>query len=310
MVRGTLRRKLPFSEVPGEVEWIDIGEIGPDTEWSIALERVNCVIHLAGLAHQIGKLGKKQSDDFMRVNAEGTRRLAKAISSSSSVTRLVYLSSVGAVKSVSEMVITDQTPCEPDAGYGQSKRAAERGVEEFLRESRADWCIIRAPLVYGPGNPGNMARLLKIMSTAVPLPFTAIRNRRSFVFVGNLVDVLERCAFHPGASRRVFFISDGEIVSTPELVRRLSKHAGKPTRVFPLPIGILKGLGIVGDVASRLLGRSVGLDSYSIDRLIGSLVVDISSLQQAIGWQPPFTMDQGLAYTFGNHGDAQIRLPV
>lgn len=309
-VRGTLRKGLPPPEFATCMEWAEIGDIGPSTEWSLALEGVDCVIHLAGLAHRPGTNGENQAAEFMRVNAEGTRRLAEAVSQSPSVSRLVFVSSVGAVKSISEVVITDSTPCEPDSAYGRSKRAAELALEEVLQNSKVDWCVIRSTLVYGPGNPGNMARLLKGVGAGIPLPLSAIRNRRSFVFVKNLVDALERCAFHPAASRRVFMISDDEIVSTPQFLRKLSTHSGKRIFLFPVPGRVLKGLGKMGDVINRLVGKSVGFDSYSVNRVIGSLVVDISSLQQAIGWRPSFTMDQGLAYTFGNHGDAQILLPV
>lgn len=309
-VRGTLRKRVAPSEFPTCMQWVEIGDIGPSTEWSLALEDVDCVIHLAGLAHRPGTNGEKQAAEFMRVNAEGTRRLAEAVSKSPSVSRLVFVSSVGAVKSISDVVITDSTPCEPDSAYGRSKRAAELALEEVLQNSKVDWCVIRPTLVYGPGNPGNMARLLKGVSAGIPLPLSAIRNRRSFVFVKNLVDALERCAFHPGASRRVFMISDGEVVSTPQFLRELSRHCGKRILLFPVPRRVLKGLGKMGDVISRLLGRPVGFDSYSVNRVIGSLVVDISSLQQAIAWQPSFTMDQGLASSFSNHGEAQIPLPV
>jgi len=289
----------PLKGSSADVEWVEIGDIGPITEWSGALKGVDCVIHLAGLAHRRAN-GKKDADEFMRVNAGGTRRLAEAVSESTTVSRLVFLSSVGAVRSVSDVSLSDTSPCEPDTPYGYSKRAAELAVEEILEKSEADWCIIRSPLVYGPGNPGNMALLARLVKIGMPLPFGSIHGRRSFVFVGNLVDVLECSAFHPGASRRVFMISDGGALSTPDFIRRMAKQTGRPIGLFPVPIGVLRGLGKMGDVAGRLLGRSIGVDTYSVGRLIGSLVVDGTSIEQAVGWKPLFTVDQGLAHTLGS----------
>ena len=300
-VRGTLHQRQP-ENFPADMQWIKTGEIGPDTDWSAALDGVKYVIHLAGLAHRIGTDGEGPYDEFARVNTEGTRRLAEAVSVSPSVSRLLFVSSVGAVKSISEEIITDDTSCAPDNNYGRSKRAAEQAIKDVLRNSRADWCIIRPPLVYGPGNPGNMARLLTLIRSGIPLPFAAIRNKRSFLFVGNLLDAIENCISHRGASRRVFLISDGENLSTPELARRLARHAGKSSHLFPVPTGVLRGMGIIGDVVNRLSGKSIGLDSYSVKRLVGSLAVNMSSLQRATGWQPPFTLDEGLAHTLNPSG--------
>lgn len=284
------------------VEWIDGMEIGPETDWSGALDEVDYVIHLAALAHQLGAKGEGRLDEFMRINAEGTRRLAEAVAASPSVSRLVFTSSIGAVKSVAAETMTASTPCEPQNDYGRSKRAAELAIEEVLRNARPDWCIIRPTLVYGPGNPGNMGRLLKLVKKKMPLPFGAIRNQRSFVFVGNLIDALLHCAITPGASRRTFLVSDEENVSTAELTRRLARHAGVSTRIFSVPPSLLRVVGLAGDLAFRVTGKQTGIDSYSVERLTGSLAVDSSLLREATGWRPPFTMDEGLALTLRYEG--------
>ncbi len=298
-VRGTLRSPAPPADAPAGVEWVNVGEIGPDTDWSAALSGIRYVAHLAGLAHRLDQPEKTEPGEYLRVNAAGTRQLAEALAASPDAQRLVFVSSVAAVKSLSEEIITDATPCHPQNPYGESKRAAEDAVRQVLAAGRPDWCTVRPPLVYGPGNPGNMARLLKMIDAGLPLPVGSIRNRRSFLFIGNLVDALERCLTHAGASRRVFLISDGEDVSTPELVRRLAQHAHRRTRLLPVPAGILAGAARLGDVAGSVLGRSVGLDTYSLQRLCGSLAVDASALRQSIGWEPPFTLDDGIARTIG-----------
>lgn len=296
-VRGTFREKALPRDFPTDMEWVRLPDIGPDTQWETALDGVEYVIHLAGLAHRFGGGEGSTVEEFWRVNSAGTRRLAQEVRASNHVRRLVFLSSVGAVCSLSDEVITHATEPRPDTHYGRSKEAGELALEETLSEGQTDWCVLRSPLVYGPGNPGNMGRLVRLINRGVPLPLASVSNRRSFIFIGNLGDVLERCLHHPGASRRTFLVSDGEDVSTSELVRRLSQHADRPVRIFPMPGRMLRGLGRVGDVVGPLVGRSVGLSTYSVDRLMGSLQIDAQRVRSLLGWDPPFTLDEGLAQT-------------
>jgi nucleoside-diphosphate-sugar epimerase len=296
-VKGTLRPESNLKGPGRSVQWVKIESIGPHTDWTEALEGTDYVIHLAALAHQLGVAGEGRIQEFMTVNAEGTRRLAEAVASSATVKRLVFVSSVGAVASLSEQPLDERTPCNPDTDYGRSKLAAEMELERVLAGSHVDWTIVRPTLVYGPGNPGNMARLLRLVETGIPLPFGSIRNRRSFVYVGNLVDALERCMTHPGAAYRRFFVSDGPQLSTPELVGMLAAFAGKPSRLCRFPLPILRVMALAGDLVSSLLGRSVGVDSYSVARLIGSLAVDSGPIQRVLNWTPPFTVTEGLRAT-------------
>src|SRR5690606_4094669 len=152
-----------------------------------------------------------------------------------SVKRLVFVSSIGAVCTLSEETVTESTPCDPESDYGKSKRGAELKLQEILADAPADWCILRPTLVYGPENPGNMLRLLQLIKTGLPLPLGSVRNRRSFVFVGNLVDALEKCMHHPGVSRKIFHVSDNEVFSTPELLGLLGRQTGRPVRLLPFP---------------------------------------------------------------------------
>lgn len=297
-VRGTYRRSSPILEELPDVEWIRITDIGPNTIWSESLDSVQYVVHLAALAHQVGKKGKGRFDEFMRVNAEGTRRLAEQCKFARTVQRLIYVSSIGAVRSLSAQRITEATPCQPDTDYGKSKLAGEVAIQEVLREDKPDWCVLRPTLVYGPGNPGNLARLLKLVNTGLPLPLASINNKRSFIFVGNLVDAIAAVLTHPAASRRIFIVSDGQDVSTPELVHILADRAGFPARLVPLPISVLRLIGKVGDSLERFLGLSTGLDTYSVERLIGSLIVDPTAIMNEIDWSPPSTFRQGLELTF------------
>lgn len=297
-VRGVFRPAACLTTLPAEIEWRKIDDIGEITDWSTLLEGVDYVIHLAALAHQIGPKAQRSPDEFHRLNATATGRLAEAVAASNTVKRLVYVSSVAAVKSFSPEPISEATPCQPEDAYGRSKRAAELAIEKILDNTRPDWCILRPPLVYGPGNPGNMARLIQLIKLGLPLPLGGINNQRSFLFVGNLVDALERCLWHPAASRRLFLIGEGESLSTSELVRQLARHLDKPIKMVSIPPGVLKVLGKIGDLMSCWMGRSIGLDSYSVQRLLGSMVVDSSALYQATGWQPPYTLQEGVSQTF------------
>lgn len=303
-VRGTFRTQYSGASLPKNIDWIRIDTIGPDTEWSKALDSVDYVVHLAALAHQIGPKGEGRAEEFVRVNALGTQSLARAVAASPTVRRLVFVSSIGAVRSVSSSQITATSICEPDTDYGRSKLLAEQYVRDALESGDPDWCIIRPVLVYGPGNPGNMDRLLRLIQTRIPLPLDAIKNRRSFIYIGNLVNLLVECLEHPEASGQVFLANDGKDMSTPDLVRRIAQVSGQKVVLFPLPIAGLRLLGRFGDWVQHFTGRSMGLDTYSVDRLIGSLWVDSSPLGDLLDWNPPFSVDSGLRYTLGKSNRA------
>ena len=277
-------------------EWVPVGDIGPDTSWAGAMAGVDVVIHLAALAHQMGPAAETRESEFLRVNALGTAQLAEC-AAEAGVSRFVMLSSIAAMGPYADEPLAETGPCTPVTPYGRSKLEGERAVQRLLADGPTDWCILRPPLIYGPGNPGNMARLLRLIERGLPLPLGRVEARRSYVYVGNLVDLLSRCLTHPGASRRVFVVDDGEPIATRALVRLLAKYAGKPARLLPVPPWALKALGRLGDQLQRILGSSAGIDSYSIDRLMGSLVVDSRAVREALGWSPPFSQEAGLRLT-------------
>jgi nucleoside-diphosphate-sugar epimerase len=300
-VRGTRRQNVAGSG-DQSIQWTTLPTIGPDTDWTAALDGVAYVIHLAHRAHQIDVHGDDARTALFRISVDGTRSLASAVASVRDLRRLILVSSIGAMRSFAERALTEESPCQPDTDYGRSKLEAEDVLRSILADTSADWCIVRPPLVYGPGNPGNMARLLRLVETGVPLPLGAIENRRSFVYIGNLIDALERCMHHPGASRQTFLVSDSTDVSTPELLRILGRVSGKAVRIFPVPLRILRGMGRLGDGLLRVTGRSYGIDTYGVDRLTHSLTVDASAIRRAIGWSPRFTLEEGLSVTLGPDG--------
>lgn len=304
-VRGTRRQLPPPKDFPVEIEWLETGDIGSGADWKFGLDGVTHVIHLAALAHQDHSPKGPHEEAFKRVNVLGTRGLSEAVASTPGVERLVFLSSIGAVGSEASEPVDEDTPCSPDTFYGKSKLAAEGEVSAVLKEGVPDWCVIRAPLVYGFGNPGNMARLLKLVKLPFPLPFGSIRNRRSFIFVGNLVDLIEVVLDHPGASRQLFCASDGEDLSTPELISRLGSQSGRRVWLAPFPTTFLKALARGGDLMQTLSGGSIGLDSYSLERLCGSLSIDCSRVEEVLDWKPPFSVDEGLRDAVRNQPESR-----
>jgi nucleoside-diphosphate-sugar epimerase len=197
----------------------------------------------------------------------------------------------------SDDILNENSPCHPDSPYGRSKLQAEQALIQLAKDSDMTWTIIRPTLVYGPGNPGNMERLMKLIKRGLPLPFGAIKNRRSFVFVGNLVAAIITCLDHPNAANQIFLISDNQAVSTPQLIRLIAQQIQQPCQLLPVPTTLLRFLGYLGDTIESITGKNLPFNTYSIDRLLGSLAVDSSYIQKTLDWQPPFTLEQGLAQT-------------
>jgi len=263
-----------------------------DDEGRLAESVVGCdaVVHLAALAHQQGRAADRGLE-FRRVNTEGTRLLARA-AALGGVQKFVFISSIAAICTRSDSPVDDRTPCMPTDAYGCSKFDAEQALIAEFTASATDWCILRPPLVYGPGNPGNMRRLLRIMATGLPLPLASIHNRRSLMFVDNLVDAILSVLQHAGVVRSTYVLSDGSDFSTPELVRALAAAAGSRARLLAVPVSALSMLGRAADALHALLGKSLGIDSTAIDRLVGSLPVDGTRFRRSFGWHPPVGPDQ------------------
>lgn len=283
-VRGTHRR-VPPPPIPG-IEWRPLTQLDNPTALLEVAGGCDVVVHLAALAHQTGSAAIGQAAEFERVNVESTRLLAQS-AGRLGLRRFVFLSSVAAVCSQSEVEVDEQTAARPDSDYGRSKLLAEVALQEELRGALTDWCILRPPLVYGPGNPGNMGRLLGLIGRGLPLPLGAIRNRRSFIFIDNLVDALATVIRWPGELRSVFFLSDGSDFSTPQLIAALAGATGRPARLLNVPVGLLRLLGRAGDLIERLAGVTSPIDSYSVDRLVGSMPVSGALFSRTFNWQAP-----------------------
>ena len=280
-ITAAVRKNSRQSPLP--IQTIIVGEIDGNTNWHQALKTIDTVVHLAARAHILHDDTPHPEAEFRKVNTAGTANLIKQ-SIEAGVKHFVFISSIGAMATLSDQILTESSPCLPDTPYGLSKLKAEQTLIDLAKDNSMTWTILRPTLVYGPSNPGNMERLMKLINRGFPLPFASINNRRSFIFVGNLVDAIALCLTHPKAAGETFLISDGEAISTPELIRRIANALDQPARLFPMPPSWLERIG--------QLTRS-----SAIERLLSSLTVDSSKIQQTLDWQPPFTMTQGLQAT-------------
>ena len=285
-VRAALRRDAGLPDgCPDGCEVRVVGDLGPDTDWSAALEGVDAVAHLAARVHVMRERAADPLAAFRRTNVEGTLRLARS-AAAAGVKKFVFLSSVKALgEATPDGPFTDSSPADPRDPYGVSKREAETGLSELAAGSGMEVAILRPPLVYGPGVKGNFLSLLRLIERGVPLPLAGLRNRRSLLYLGNLVDAIDLCLSHDGAAGRTFLIRDGEDLSSAELVRRLAAALGRRAPLFSLPEGVLR-------LAASCIGRRA-----AAQRLLGSLTVDDGRLRRDLGWSPPFAVEEALAET-------------
>ena len=280
---GTVR-SANLNSSSENIAYIPVGNIGPTTNWKIALNGVDCVIHCAGRAH----IMKKMKDDdekkiFNSVNVDGTKKLAEQ-AVEAGVKRLVFLSSIkvnGEGNQNKEIFRFNDTP-NPKDSYSKSKLDAEKVLWKVSNELGLEIVILRLPLVYGYGVKGNIARLTKLVKSGIFLPLGLIQNRRSMIGIDNLVDLLICCADHPEANRKTFLVSDGEDLSTPNLINYLALSMGREPRLFPFPIFLLQFLG-------SIFGKR-----EEINRLVGSLSIDNSYTKETLNWIPPISVEEGI----------------
>lgn len=267
-------------------EEIRIANIDSVTDWTKALHGISTVIHLAARVHVMRDDASDPLAEFRRVNVIGTEHLARS-AAASGVKRLIYVSSIkvnGEATHAAESFNETSMPL-PQDPYGVSKWEAEQAVYRVAKETGLEIVIVRPPLIYGAEVKGNFVQMLGVLSKGVPLPLASVRNLRSIVYVGNLVDALIVCATHPDAAGQTYLVSDGEDISTPDLLRRLGSAMGCPARLLPCPSILLKQAG-------RLVGKT-----DQVERLIGSLKLDSGKIRRDLNWTPPFTLQQGLQAT-------------
>lgn len=248
--------------------------------------RDDVIVHCAGAAHRERLSHEEAMNLFQSVNIDLTISLAER-AFRAGVRRFIFISSVKAIADRTEINerLTSQTAPRPNDLYGQSKLAAERALFALSASSGLPVCVIRPPLIYGPGVKANFAMLIRLVRSGLPLPFGAIGNLRSVVGLSNLASLVETCLGHPAASGRAFFVSDGNDISTPELLRRIAVALDRPARLVHVPERLLMTLACL-----------LGLKG-KIQRITESLRVDVDETRSTLGWEAPVAMLEELRRT-------------
>ena len=219
------------------------------------------------------------------MNRDATRRLAKQ-AGKAGIRRFVFVSSIKVNGEASTGAgFKESDPATPEDAYAVSKWEAEQAIAEVASAAGMEYVIVRPPLVYGPGVGANFLRVLKSVDRGDPVGLGSIRNRRSLLYVGNLADAIVACLEAPAAANKTYVLADGEEVSTPELFRRVGAALERPVRLLKVPRFILQ-------LGAWLLGRDA-----DFSRVTGDLAVDSSLIRSEVGWQPRYTMQEGLAET-------------
>jgi nucleoside-diphosphate-sugar epimerase len=280
-VRLALRRSPADDAPPHDVSVV--GEISADTLWDDALLNCDAVVHLAARVHQMRDLSSDPLADFRKINLEGTLHLARR-AAHHGVKRLVFVSTVkvnGERSEIGHPFTEDDLPGPTDP-YAISKHEAESGLRRIARDTGMEVVVARPPLVYGPGVQANFAALARAVRRGLPLPLGGVHNLRSLVAVDNLADFIATCLHHPSAANQTFLVSDGEDLSSADLVRRLAHALDKPVRLVPVPPALLV-------LAGTLLGRGA-----AVHRLCDNLQIDGRKARTLLGWIPPIGVSEGL----------------
>jgi len=315
-VRRNIGRDAPPPDIVDPVSWIIIPNIGPDTQWDEALRGVASVVHLAASVHMMQDVTANPLAEFRRVNTLGTETLARA-AARAGVKRFVFLSSIKvngeetspphpsplmeplttrlgrqqtAAKSLDiprgeRECFSETDPPSPQDPYAASKWEAEQALHRIAAETGMEVVVLRCPLVYGPGVKGNFLRLMQAVDRGIPLPLALAANHRSLIYLGNLISVIITCLERREAAGKTYLVSDGEDVSTAQLILQMAQALGRPARLWPCPLGLIK-------FAGRVTGKS-----DEVARLLGSLCIDSSKIRRELGWAPSHTLAQGLAET-------------
>ncbi len=283
-------RNSHIKEFNPDVNLITMGDMTSSLDWGHALQGVDVIIHLAARAHILNDKSRDPLAEYRYINVDCSLNLAHQ-AARAGVKRFIYVSSI---KVNGEFTIlgkpfTAQDDPMPRDFYGISKYEAELGLQEIAEEQRMELVIIRPPLVYGPRVKANFLSMMSWLWRGIPLPLGGVRkNRRSFIFIDNLVSMILTCINHPAAANQIFLVSDDEDLSTAGLLDRMALALGRPSRLIVMPAALIT-------FGAKMLGR----DDIA-QRLCGSLQVDIKKTKDLLGWSPPVSLDEGLRQTAGH----------
>ncbi len=261
------------------IEYIKIDNEFTKVNWQNFLNGYECVIHCAGSVPNFRK--EKKFEAYKTINVDVTKYLAEQ-ASKAKMKRFIFLSSINVLGSNTnnkKPFFYDDKP-KPITDYGLSKLEAETNLKIISKNTGLEIVIIRPPIVYGPEASGNLERLNKLVRSGIPLPFSNINNKRSLIGISNLVEVIQRCIENPNAAGKTFLVSDGEDLSTPQLINYIAKSMGRSPKLFPVPNNLLK-------LISKIFNKK-----EEMDRLLGSLQVDISYTSKTLNWVPRVRVSQ------------------
>jgi nucleoside-diphosphate-sugar epimerase len=280
--------------MPEGVRIVPVAELTGNTDWSQVLAGVNSLVHLAARVHVMHDTEADPLTAFRAVNLDGTLNLARQ-AAASGVKRFVFISSIGVngFQTAVGKPFSEAEKPKPHNAYALSKWEAEQGLMQIAAETGLEVVIVRPPLVYGFNAPGNFGSLMRAVQKGWPMPLGAVHNQRSLVALDNLVDFIITCINHPNAANQTFLVSDGQDLSTTELVRGMAKAAGVPARLLPVPVWALQA-------GASLLGKG-----DAVQRLCGNLLVDISKARNLLSWVPPVSLEEGLSACFAPGDEKQ-----
>ncbi|UQS13063.1 SDR family oxidoreductase [Pseudomonas sp. HS6] len=281
---AALRREC--LDLPQAIRRFMLADMTANADWRDALIGIDVVVHCGARVHVMEEAAADPLAEFRRVNVDATLNLARQ-AASAGVKRFIFISSIkvnGEFTEPGRVFTADDTPAPVDP-YGISKLEAEIGLKQLATTTEMEVVIIRPVLVYGAGVKANFLSMIRWLQRGIPLPLGAVHNRRSLVSLDNLIDLIVTCFAHPAAAGQVFLASDGQDVSTTELLRGIAVALKKPVVLLPVPVSFMSAM-------ARLLGRGA-----VAQRVFGSLQVDIGKNQRLLGWDPPFSFEQGLVAT-------------
>jgi nucleoside-diphosphate-sugar epimerase len=283
-LRAAVRRDVPFGS--SDIENVLVEGLNVTANWHEAVTGCDAVVHAAARTHIMQDTAADPLAAFRLVNVQGTLNLARQ-AAEAGVKRFVFISSIkvnGESTLPGRFYTADDLPAPADP-YGISKYEAEKDLLELMAKTGMEVVIIRLPLVYGPGVKANFLRLLQLTQKRIPLPLGRVRNNRSMIYISNLVSAIITCLEHPKAAGEIFLVSDGEDVSTAQLIRKIAFAMGCKVTLLPIPLTIFKLVAVLSGKRGDFV------------RLTGSLCVDSTKIREVLNWQPPYTLDQGIEET-------------
>jgi UDP-glucose 4-epimerase len=285
-VRGTLRKKLDAPEFLEDYYYV--GELNSNTSWKDSLSNVKTVVHTAAIVHREAKKESKEIlETYREVNTAGTINLAKQ-SAEEGVKRFIFISTikVNGESTSTDNQFKDSDHPNPIDAYSISKFEAELGLQEIAQQTEMEVVIIRPTLIYGPGVKANFLSLFNFVSKNYPLPFGLVKNnRRSFLYIDNLLNLIKVCIDHPNAANQLFLVSDDSSFSTYELISMMRRALNQNPRLFNVPLFLFK------------LAASISGNRKLLDKLLGSLEVDIKKTCDTLNWEPIYNTEEGLKRT-------------